>query len=320
MALTGTVPFKLYRPLAMSASGDGCYEATIADTLTLDYTYEQDIILDGGAANRDVVLPAEDPDWKGVFYWVRNKGATNNLVIKDDGGNTIATVEPSESAKVISNGSAWKLVALETGGAITDTHGYYTVDTTSGATDELALQIGGLTSGTFNFTEDNVVADNDAVYAAIDKLDLKWGDLASTANTEGASLVGLEDAGGYFTATNVEQVADELYEKSGKLVIADPGTGNPIPVVNSSTIALTIGAAGETNSLAAPSFRGQTISLYADTVGGGNRVITSAVSINQVTNTIMTFTGARDFIKLEAIYTGGALVWQVTANDGVALS
>ncbi len=73
-----------------------------------------------------------------------------------------------------------------------------------------ALGADGLTSLAFNFTEANVLADNDAVYAALEKLDLRWGDLASTANGEGASLVGIEDSGGNFTATNVEGALSEL--------------------------------------------------------------------------------------------------------------
>ena len=44
------------------------------------------------------------------------------------------------------------------------------------------------------------------------------------------------------------------------------------------------------------------------------------MSINQATNTVMTFAAARDFIKLEAITVAGGLVWQVIQNDGVALS
>lgn len=87
---------------------------------------------------------------------------------------------------------------------IEDASAYYTGTDVEAALNEIEAQIGGATSSTFAFTEDNVLADNDAVYAALDKLDLKWGDLASTANGEGASLVGIEDSGGLITATDVE--------------------------------------------------------------------------------------------------------------------
>ena len=46
---------------------------------------------------------------------------------------------------------------------------------------------------------------------------MKWGDLASTSNGEGASLVGIEDTGGYFTATDVEAALQELGSSVGNI-------------------------------------------------------------------------------------------------------
>ena len=102
--------------------------------------------------------------------------------------------------------------AATTGGsdAITDTNAYYTTDTVDGGFDALGVQIGGDTDATFNFTEANVLTDDDALYAALEKLDLSWGDLASIANAEGAALVGVEDAAGYLTAANVEAALAEV--------------------------------------------------------------------------------------------------------------
>lgn len=65
-----------------------------------------------------------------------------------------------------------------------------------------------LSSGTM--TEQNVITTNDDVTAALNKLDLKWGDLASVTNGEGAALVGVEDSAGNFTGTDVEAVLAEL--------------------------------------------------------------------------------------------------------------
>lgn len=95
----------------------------------------------------------------------------------------------------------------------TGSNGYFTGDNVQDGFDELKTQIGGTTSTTYSFTENNVLADNDAIYAALNKFDLKWGDLASTANAEGASLVGIEDAGGYTTETDVEGALQEIYGK-----------------------------------------------------------------------------------------------------------
>lgn len=96
------------------------------------------------------------------------------------------------------------------GVAIYDLLGYYTGLQAEAALQEIATQLGGTNSTTYNFTENNVLADNDTVYPALNKLDLKWGDLASAVNGEGASLVGVEDAGGFFAGTDVEAVLQEI--------------------------------------------------------------------------------------------------------------
>jgi hypothetical protein len=93
---------------------------------------------------------------------------------------------------------------------IEDSAAYYTGTDLEAVLAEIKSQLGGATSSTYNFTENNVLADNDAVYAALNKLDLKWGDLASTSSGEGASLVGINDAGNYFSATTVEAALQEL--------------------------------------------------------------------------------------------------------------
>lgn len=102
------------------------------------------------------------------------------------------------------NGEGASIVGIE------DASAYYTGTDLESVLNELEAQIGGSTSSTFDFSENNVLADNDSVYPALEKLDLKFGDLASTANGEGASLVGIEDAGGFFTATDVEGALQEI--------------------------------------------------------------------------------------------------------------
>jgi len=108
-----------------------------------------------------------------------------------------------------SSGQGASLVGIE------DLSSYYTGFNVETALDELTLQIGGITSSSFTFAEQNVVANNDPLYEALNKLDLKWGDLASTANAEGASLVGVEDFGGYWTNFNVEGVLIEIATQIG---------------------------------------------------------------------------------------------------------
>jgi hypothetical protein len=142
--------------------------------------------------------------------------------------------------------------------------------------------------------------------------------LASTANGKGASLVGIEDAAALLTATNVETALLELV-KYVPVALTDPGTGVAIPVTRSASVAI-VTAAAETNTLAIPTFRGQKLVLFMDARVGGDRVVTSSQAINQAGNTIMTFGAARDSIVLEAITVAGVLRWEVTGNDGVALS
>lgn len=54
---------------------------------------------------------------------------------------------------------------------------------------------------------------------------VKASDLSSTSNGKGASIIGLEDAGGYTTQTNVEGAIQELYAQSGGYLYT-VGAGN----------------------------------------------------------------------------------------------
>ena len=101
-------------------------------------------------------------------------------------------------------------------------------------------------------------------------------------------------------------------------VVADPGDGVAIPVVVSSTVAITT-AGAETRTLAIPTFAGQTIDISLD-VDGGDCVITVAAAINQTGNNTLTGADAGDHIGLVGVTVGGALVWRLVANDGWALS
>lgn len=102
-------------------------------------------------------------------------------------------------------------------------------------------------------------------------------------------------------------------------VVADPGTTLAIPVTGNADISLTVAAAGETNTLADPTFRGQRLRLYVGTfTASATRAITAASPINVAGNTIMTFNAQGDFAELVAI--GATPKWKIVANDGVALS
>lgn len=144
--------------------------------------------------------------------------------------------------------------------------------------------------------------------------------LSSAANGQGAALVRLEDQGGFYTTDTVEQGLAYVGKTLGVNTIADPGTAQAIPVTKSGYVPLSIGAGAETNTLAIPTFIGQTLSIFAHEILGGSRAITSAQAVNQAGNTVLTFGQARDFIKLEGISTAAGLRWQVVANDGTTLT
>ena len=102
MAFSNEAPFQVRKHIAL-LNGVNVETITADKTLTVaDSTFQ---IL-GGASDFDVNLPAETV---GIWYWVKNSGA-NNLVVKDDGGATIATVATTEGALFVCNGSAWYAV------------------------------------------------------------------------------------------------------------------------------------------------------------------------------------------------------------------
>lgn len=91
---------------------------------------------------------------------------------------------------------------------------------------------------------------------------IKAADLASVANGFGASIIGVEDAAGYFTATDVEAALQELYETTGKLeekYTVDSGpvnfgdlvhvtANNSVSTLNVSTSGTAVGLANETKA------------------------------------------------------------------------
>lgn len=102
--------------------------------------------------------------------------------------------------------------------------------------------------------------------------------------------------------------------------VADPGDAGAIPVTRSGAVALvTTEAGGETRTLAAPSFAGQTLTLCLDT-DGGDCVVTVDTDVNVAGNNTLTLDNAGESIGLVGASVGSALVWRVAFNDGVGLT
>ena len=102
--------------------------------------------------------------------------------------------------------------------------------------------------------------------------------------------------------------------------IADPGTGAAIPVTATASCQLVLAGIGETNTLAAPTFEGQSLLINAKTVAtSATRIVTVAANFDGTNNTI-TFSAVAQFIKLIAVSSGSNFVWQLECYRGCALS
>ena len=165
-------------------------------------TISADLLASGGLKFVSGEIAVEPADFAGEGLI---DDGSDNLAIDWSTTFNDAKAVKAEDLNSTTNGEGASIIGVE------DASGYYTGSNLEDILNELESQIGGNTSGTYDFTENNVLADNDAIYAALEKLDLKHGDYSSNANGEGASLIGIEDAAGNFTATDVEGALTELY-------------------------------------------------------------------------------------------------------------
>ena len=161
-----------------------------------------DLLASGGLKFSGIELAVEPADFAGSG--MVDDGADNLAIDWSTAFNDAKAVK-AEDINSVTNGEGASIVGIE------DASGYYTGTDVEAVTNELEAQIGGLTSATFGFAENNVLADDDSIYPALEKLDLKFGDLGSVANGEGASLIAIEDSAGNFTSTDVEGALSELY-------------------------------------------------------------------------------------------------------------
>lgn len=169
--------------LGVDWSATGAF--TLNSTGNITIGAGNDIIFDDAQLTGTVQLSDADTDWAGTF-------------------STDGVVDNINSFTSTSNGEGASNVGFE------DASNWFTGTEIEAALNEIEALFGSTTSSIFDFTENNVLVDNDPVYTGLNRLDLKWGDLASIVNGEGASLVGIEDAGGYFSGSDVESALQEL--------------------------------------------------------------------------------------------------------------
>lgn len=136
VATTGGVPEQHRRMLRLD---DMITTATISAAATITSSSGHFISLNGGASNRNVDFVAGSSEQEGMWFWVKNHGTTNNLVIRDSAAATLATLTPGQWAVFAYTGAAWQSYNPATvAGAITTLSGLTSVtltDNTAAALD-----------------------------------------------------------------------------------------------------------------------------------------------------------------------------------------
>lgn len=84
------------------------YSETLSGNKTLKVHDPKMQFLDPNGANRTITLPAEAISDGVIFHFFNMADGAEDLIIEDDGSNTIITVSQNESGLVGCNGSFWK--------------------------------------------------------------------------------------------------------------------------------------------------------------------------------------------------------------------
>lgn len=287
---------KLSRRINLS---EGVQDVSITADVTITAENANILRITGDTSNRSLTADV-DIEEEGAWQMVVNAGATNSLLWKSSAAATIVTIPFGGAALVYYTGAAWRATQFPAVGS----SGAFSLG------DSVPLNFGDASDIVMQWNGTKFVVTQATANSAIDLgVDGAGIDLILRGDTAGAAATWDQDADS-FILSGVAKI---------KLQTIAAATGTAIPVTHSGSFPVTT-AAAETNTLAIPTFLGQTLTIFVDTYAGGDRVITSAQRINQAGNTVITLGAVGDFIKLEAITIGGALRWQVIANDGAALS
>tara|TARA_R100000805_G_scaffold16194_1_gene18355 strand:- start:153 stop:491 length:339 start_codon:yes stop_codon:yes gene_type:complete len=107
MAYSGSATKRLTAQLRLAG---GFESKTLAANLTLDSTSANYLRIDPDGSARDVNLPAEETS-DGLFFQFFNAGSgSENLVVKNDNGDTIETVAPGEMCLLGCDGTSWIII------------------------------------------------------------------------------------------------------------------------------------------------------------------------------------------------------------------
>lgn len=107
--------FKVYKRLALKQQA-GVQALTLSAALTITTDLHGQFLKLTPTATRVVTLPAEEIS-EGVFYVITNSAASGSgfdLTVKNDNGDTIATLNPVEQATFLCSGTAWAHMGIIT--------------------------------------------------------------------------------------------------------------------------------------------------------------------------------------------------------------
>lgn len=86
----------------------GVASHTLTGHITLTGRSANFLSLDGGLSSRNVTLPVMTTTSPSPLFWIANRGSTNDLVIKNSGGSTVATLTPLQAALFAWDGTVWR--------------------------------------------------------------------------------------------------------------------------------------------------------------------------------------------------------------------
>lgn len=225
----------------------GVEAITLSGNRTLTAKDANILFLDPGGSARDITLLAED-EADGLFFVIVNEAdAAENLVIKDDGANTIVTINQNEWAIVACDGTNWRDVptsaiadALATSNTWTAAQAINAaLTTTRGVSSGTALKVGGLAYSN--------TAASTAITGATEaetNFDVSY---SLPANSLTAGAVVRIRAQGIHTATTGAETHSILLKLGSNTVVSkaavDPAN-NDVWVIDATLVCRTAGASG----------------------------------------------------------------------------
>lgn len=101
MAYNGKPFFKIPRPLLLDGGVENKSISSLLQLTDKDSLFQ---LLDGGAVDQDVKLPALK---NGRVYTIFNAGSTNSLFVKDIDGVAVVTLAVGDVALIVCDGASW---------------------------------------------------------------------------------------------------------------------------------------------------------------------------------------------------------------------